>query len=429
METLPSIAALLLAILQLAVPQRFALVPLLIAACHLPVVTLLIPNTTAMRVLLLILLIRAALSERPPLPRVRLDFWVAAWSCVLVVTGFWHLDQSDHNPITTRLGLVFDYAGAYVCGRIYLCSASGLTRYARAIAWIIMPLAGAMLVEKLTGFNIYGFVGADYNAIVRNGQVRASGSFGNAILAGTMGAATLPLVLLLWRTHPLASTIGAIASTCVVFASASSGPYLTFAFVLFGYALWPFRAHLRLIRLSVIAALVLLHFVMNDPVWYLMARIEVSEGSTAYHRAELITQALNHLDEWWAVGTEYTRHWLPYGIEWSRQHVDVTNYFLKMGVLGGLALMITFVAIFVAAFSHIGNALAASDELLVVQVRNAAWAMGLSLAAYCVAFLGVAPYDQTVLFIFLLIGAAPSLANEAASIEPSLARTASLGFT
>ena len=89
---------------------------------------------------------------------------------------------------------------------------------------------------------------------------------------------------------------------------------------------------------------------MKAPAYYLLARIDLTGSSTSWHRAALIDMALGHLSEWWAFGTDHTRHWMPYGVPWSDNHSDITNYYISMGVNGGLPLMLLFIAILAKAF-------------------------------------------------------------------------------
>jgi hypothetical protein len=147
---------------------------------------------------------------------------------------------------------------------------------------------------------------------------------------------------------------------------------------------------------------------MNAPVWYLIARIDLTGGSTGNFRAELITQALAHLDEWWLVGTDYTRHWMPTGVDWSPYHTDITNYYIKMGVIGGLPLLILFVAILVTAFNLLGRTMTAIrglDE----RGERIMWLLGGTLFAHTATFISVTYFDQSYVMFCVLIGILPAI--------------------
>jgi hypothetical protein len=60
----------------------------------------------------------------------------------------------------------------------------------------------------------------------------------------------------------------------------------------------------------VLFILIVLNLVMSDPVYFLIARIDITGGSTGYYRAALIQAAIRHFNEWWLIGTDYTKDWL-----------------------------------------------------------------------------------------------------------------------
>lgn len=366
---------------------------------------------TGLRLLILVGLCRAARSGLLRWSsRNALDMLVLLWGAWAVLNGFTH-NPRDHNPITVRLSLVCDLAGAYLYARAYLNGPSAWYQFSKCMALVLMPLAALLLVEQFTLRNCYGPLGAVLQeAWVRNGRVRAAGPFGISILAGLAGAAALPLLLPLQGRQPRWVVVGGIAAcVAIVGASGSSGPVGGLLAAILGLGLWRWRLSLRWVRWGSLLMLVALQIVMKGNVWDLMGRIKFVGGSQAYHRSELITQAFAHLDEWWLGGTDYTRHWLVYGIEWSQDHVDITNYYLKMGVLGGLPLMLLFIAILVKAFQYLGRGMQflrarhdPSEYLL--------WCYGAALFAHCVAFLSVSYYDQSYVFVFLIVGAAGGLA-------------------
>ena len=170
---------------------------------------------------------------------------------------------------------------------------------------------------------------------------------------------------------------------------------------------------------------------MKVPVWYLLARMDIVGGSTGWHRAELITASLKHLNEWWLAGTDYTVHWMPTGVSWSPNNTDITNHYLAMGVVGGLPLMLTFIAILVKCFQSLGRRMA--------ELREAddpsewvLWLVGGTLFAHSLTFLSVSYFDQTYVLPWLVIGMVPGLCSastpaadestpdEDESVEPEL---------
>jgi len=53
------------------------------------------------------------------------------------------------------------------------------------------------------------------------------------------------------------------------------------------------------VRWGTVVGYLVLALVMKAPPYFLLARINIVEGSTGWHRAELIRSALAHVSEWW----------------------------------------------------------------------------------------------------------------------------------
>ncbi len=396
---------------QFALPRRWAFLPLLIGTLHFQNVAVVQVGVafTITKLVIVAGLFRAMrdgsfeCSRRQPL-----DMLVLAWAIWMILSGFTH-NPRDHNPITVRLSQIYGYVGSYFYARCFLKSPEDFLRFCKALAVVVAPLALVVFYEKLALNNIYEWLGQGGQEVtVRNGKMRATGAFSNPILLGTFGATASVLMAPLYRTDKKWCIIGLLACAIIVFSSASSGPIVTLASALMALTLWRWRSSVGRIRTLVIATFIVLHISMQAPVWYLMARIDLAGGSTGWHRAELITTALNHLNEWWLTGTDYTRHWIAYGVAWSTEHIDITNHYLYMGIVGGLPLMLLFIAILLKSFQLLGRAMRplrkAKDprELIL-------WVVGASLFAHCFTFLSVSYYDQSYVPLCIAIGAVPAL--------------------
>ncbi len=402
--------AVALVVAQLAVQRRYVLLPLLLAACHLPNAAVL-PSLTVVRLLVLVGLIQAwsagklDLSFRHPLDRLLL-----VWACWSMLSSFGHVAKPNYNPLTMSVSLAFDYLGTYLFVRSNVREPEDLIRISKCLAVMLVPLALCLVVEKITGRNVYAGLGADIQqAWVREGKVRASGPFGISILTGTAGGVCFPLMMMLRRQHFPFALVGAAACGLIVFSSASSGPYMSLFAGLTALALWRWRRSMAQIRMGVIGLIFALAILMEAPIWFLIARIDIAGGSTSWHRAQLMDQAMKHIGEWWVVGTDYTRHWMPYGIQWSADHVDITNHYISLGVKGGILLMLLFIVILFKAFQLLGRRMKAirltgspAEEFLL-------WCVGASLFAHCVSFIGVSYFDQSYVFLFFVIGVVPAV--------------------
>jgi len=401
-----------LVVAQFALPRRFAFAPLFVGACALPnepVIEVGV-SLTVTKLLILAGLLRAA-RERSFVWSTQnpLDVLFAVWSVWAILSGFAH-NPRDRNPITERLSLVYDIGGTYMYARAFLKNQVDFLRFSKCVAVMMIFLASIMAVEKATQRNIPWTIatGSLVEATSRKGSVRAAGPFMHPILAGTIGASSIALLVPLFRRNRNLALVGLVACAIVVFCAASSGPFLTLFAALGALALWRWRRKMRLIKVAAALGIISMAFIMNAPIWYLIARIDIAGGSTGYHRAELITGAINHLDRWWLIGTDYTRDWVPAGGGFTEDEVDMTNYYLRIGVTGGLFLMLTFIAILLKAFKLLGR------KMQVLRMANdpaemLLWGAGSFLFAHCVTFISVSYYDQSVVFVFLIIGAVPGL--------------------
>jgi hypothetical protein len=273
---------------------------------------------------------------------------------------------------------------------------------------VLIPIAIEMIAESISGRNTFSyFGGVPEQCEIRDGKIRAQGPFAHSILAGTVGALSWPLALMSWKRNRKLAIFGLLTSAAIVFASKSSGPIMTTLIALGGILLWRFRTYLRIIRWGGVLTIFLLALVMKAPVYYLIARIDLTGSSTGWHRAALIEAAITHLDEWWLAGTDYTRHWMPTGVAWSANHTDITNHYLKMGVIGGLPLMLSFIAILCIAFKFVGKTLVpysgASDA-----ARFRMWLFGSILFAHSVTWLSVSYFDQSIIFVYFVLAAIAS---------------------
>jgi hypothetical protein len=143
---------------------------------------------------------------------------------------------------------------------------------------------------------------------------------------------------------------------------------------------------------------------MNSPAYYILARIDLTGSSTGWHRARLIESAIEHLNEWWFAGTDYTRHWMPYGVSASEDHCDLTNQYLFYGTWGGLPLMFLFIAALWIAFKYVGTLLNNATDVDLPD-QFIIWSLGASLFAHAVNCVSVAYFDQSIMFVYLNIAA------------------------
>lgn len=411
-----------LVMLQLVLPRRWAFLPLLLAACHTPYDQQ-ISGFTVARFVIVAGLLRAAGSgwfEFDP-RKESLDCWMIIFVCVVLISGFGHNYQMS-NPYIFRCGLVLNVLGTYLYARAYLIRGVALQQLVTGALIVLIPFALLMLMEKVTGRNSYAVVGVQFaESLVRDGKIRAMGPFGTPILAGTVGACAVPLFFSQMLAHPRIAVAGIISCLIITFSSASSGPISTILLGLIAISLWPLRSSIRKIQIGTILVLTILHFIKERPIWYLMALMDFVGGSTGWHRAYLIDVGMKRMGEWWLCGTDETGHWMPYSLPTPILGVykaDLTNYYLHLGVIGGLPLLFCLIALQWNSFKRIGSRIV-EMRVLGDNREFSLWCVGAALFAHSVTFLSISYFDQMYVFFWIIVGSLPAILSKLPAEEES----------
>lgn len=397
--------AVLFGVLLLVLPRRYASFPIFMAMSYLTLGNRFVIgglNFTMMRVLLLFLLARILL--RGEIRRLKLN-GVDAFIIALVISGLvtYTLLFGTFAALKYKLGMAYNVTGYYFLFRCLIRGREDVLPALRGAALAIVPLAGIMLVEKVTGHNPFAYLGGvPAFSQVRNGLVRCQGPFAHPILAGTFGATLLPLLAGLYLQRVAAdrkrAIVGGVAACVIIVCAGSSGPLLAAAAGMAGLLAWRFRNHLGQMRWGIAISLVALHLVMKAPVWFLIARISLFGGSDGWHRAHLIDMTVSHFSEWWMLGIKSVASWDPiYTCAW-----DITNQYIVYAVDGGLITMCAFFGVVICGFRDVGRAARQlsrdhQTEALLI------WALGAALFAHAVNFLSVSYFDQNVTNWYLLL--------------------------
>jgi hypothetical protein len=432
-------ALLLMGLLMLALPRRQALLPVVVLICFMTMGQRLMVfglNFTLIRVLLVFGAVRvfsrgeARLRGVDPVDRAML--WYVA-SGIVAYTLLWQTGEAFMN----RLGMAYDALGLYFLFRVLVRDADDLRTVLRQLAWCAIPLALLMLVEKHTGRNPFAALGGvPPETIVRDGLLRCQGPFAHPILAGVFGSGLVPLFLgLRAQRSPQRpgdgrlALAGLAAAGVIVICAGSSGPLLAAVIGAFAWFLFPLRDHMRAVRRGLLALVVVLHLSMQAPVWFLLARMTVFDGSTGWHRSILIDDAIHHFGDWWLIGTYTTANWGFYMF-------DVTNNYIAIAVQGGLLTLVLFVLVISRAFASAGLAQRAWGDAHPAEQRLA-WALGSALLVHVVNYVSVVYFDQNIVVWYLLLAmlatlrhlvpAAPGPAPAAARRGSLSARTARRG--
>lgn len=397
-----------LAILVLRLKKEKAVAALIAAALfitHLQRVIVMGLDFSLMRLVVCAAILRIVLRHESLIRWNRLDAIMVFYilSAVLTQTLLW----ASLSTLINRLGFALDALGAYFACRILLADVDGVRRSTRIIAAMSMIVAAVMILEWITGRNPFSFMGGVPELTYsREGRLRAQAAFAHAILAGSYGAALLPLMVGLWMLNDGARALafwGIVSAAVITAASSSSGPILAFLAGIAGLLAWNIRRHMRVMLLSGLLLLIGLDLVMRAPLWSLIGRATIVAGSTGYHRYMLVDQAIRRFPEWALLGTRTTAHWA-----WGLQ--DVTNMYIGVGASGGVLPLAFFIASIVLSFRAVGRsgqALEGRPEL-----QRFVWALGATLFAHTVSFLGVTYFDHTVFFWYMTLAMVSIVASE-----------------
>lgn len=392
----------LMSLLLLTLPKRRALAPVIVLICFMTMGERIVLgglNFTMIRILLFFGWMRVlSKGELRGMKWCLADTFVLAWAVVRTVD--YTLVWGTTDALINRLGHAYNTLAAYFLFRALVRDEEDVYSTIRYLALAVGPLALIMMNEKLTGRNIFAALGGvPLISELRAGVVRCQGPFAHSILAGTFGATTVPLFVGMWLRHKSTiglAMLGIAASTSIVFMGGSSGPILAYAFGVLALGLWSIRKNLSVVRWGIVLVLLTLHFVMNSPVWFVIARASVFSGSTGWYRGFLIDMSVRHFDEWWLIGTTAATKWHYY-------LADVTNQYLLEGLSGGMPAMLLFIGILSASFRSVGLVIrsAATD----LRVKLLAWALGGALLGHAVSFISVSYFDQNIIVFYWLLAA------------------------
>ncbi len=338
-----------------------------------------------------------------------LDKLFIAWALVGLACGILR------NPSAETFGAAYNALGAYFLFRILTKEPADTVDHLRLLTLLAIVIGACMTWEVITHRNLFSiFGGVPEITIQRGDRFRCQGPFRHPILAGTFGATLFPLLVGLWfqggrgKWRVLLGIAGCLVITVV---SASSGALLTFLAAMIGIGLWPMRNRMHLFRRGTTAAIIGLALVMNAPVWFLIARVSDLTGGTGWHRSFLIDTAIKHFNEWWLIGTSYTAHWggSHQVLLVDPNNMDLTNHYVVQGVGGGIWMLGLFVAMIVVCFKVLGRGVRAEFDLALD--RKLLWAIGVTLAAHCTAFISISYFDQIHVFWFWLLAITSSLSR------------------
>jgi hypothetical protein len=395
-----------------AVPRKYAPVPLLAGCCYMTLgqgIELGPISLPIFRMLMAVGLLRILVKGETIVGGFnKIDKIMIALAAWLFFASFFHDGIEGSGPIYI-LGFLFNLLLTYFLIRIWTRTPDEVEELIKIIAILLVPVAVAMMVEVATAKNLFAiFGGVPENSQIREGKLRAQGPFRHPILAGTVGGTCVALFIGIFRTNRKIAILGIVSGVAIVFASASSGPVMSLLISIGAMVMWKFKYLVRPMVMAGLGLYFVLMLVMERPPYYLISKIDITGGSTGWHRSFLIEQTFKHLSEWWLFGTDRTRHWMPSQGAITPHHTDITNYYIVFGVMGGLVAMLLVVYAIIVGIRWV----CAYQEEPVAAVGNngfMVWGFGAALFSHAVSSISVAYFDQSVIFFWMTLAAISSV--------------------
>jgi hypothetical protein len=410
-------------VLMLTLPRKQVVTPFLLAFFTIPVGQVLVLggiHFTMHQILILtvvgrILAFRGAASgERFAGGFNTLDKLVVLWSLSALI--IFCLQFMETQALIRALATLVEGLGGYLVARFLVPDRQALRRTVKVLAVICVIQGVCMVSEQFILQNVFYFAGG-HPPTIREGHIRSEGAMGN-LWSGAFAGILVPMFLWLWTEEKsrLAACAGIVGATAMVFATYASTSWLAYGASLIAIAFWLLRKNMRLVRWGILATLVLLHLVMHGPVWSLIEKIDLTGGSSSYHRYMLVDNCVRHFSDWWLLGYK------DYG-NWGFDMWDLCNQFVVAALTGGLITLILFIGIYTRGFGAIGKARKhiegdrAQEWLL--------WCLGSTLFANVIASFGINYMVQLEMGLFsslACISVATSAAGQAAAQDDGAAR-------
>lgn len=383
----------------LALPRKKAITPFVLAFFSIPMGQVLVlggVHFTMHQILILTVLgkMMAAPGRKFANGFNRLDKVVVFWAISSFV--IFCLQFFEPQAWIRGLATLIETMGGYIAIRFLIPDVATLRRTLQALAFVCMIQGIFMVSEQFTHQNVFTAFGA-FPPTIREGHVRSEGALGT-LYGGPLAGTLIPMFLWLWSDgkERLAAYMGFIGATAIVFASHASTSWMAYGGSLLGLGFWFLRKQMRTVRWALVSILVVLHLVMKGPVWSLIAKIDLTGGSSSYHRYYLVDNCIRHFSDWWLLGCR------NYGA-WGFDMWDLCNQFVVAALTGGLLTFILYVGIFQRSFSAIGRARKQAQKARDRSQEWFIWCLGSTVFANVIASFGINYMVHLMTYLFCIL--------------------------
>lgn len=412
LQPLALAVTLCMGLLLLVAPRRWAVVPIFVVMLAIPSPQRIVVsniNFDMMRIILLFGWARVILKrETWSWKATSIDFAAVAFGTSQVF--FYVLQRHSAAALVSSLGTAFDFLGTFFLFRVLIVDFPDASVLVRVLGIFAIPIAFAMIAEQQTGRNLFSiFGGVPVFTEFRGGRFRSQASFMHPILAGTFGATLFPLLASGWRMgsrFKRTAIAGTAAAVVITYASSSSGPLFALITGALGMAMYRFSTHMRTFRRLALLGIIGLQLLMKSPIYFLISRMPLMAGSTAYYRSALIQAFITHFPDWMLFGVPSTAYW-------GEGLFDITNQYIRVAVNGGLTTLMIFLGLIVITFRDLGRALGALKVFRKKAEWLMMWGLGVALLTHIVSFISVSYFDNTKVLWYMVLALIATLAQNA----------------
>jgi hypothetical protein len=314
--------------------------------------------------------------------------------------------QDTNKAFIYTSGTLVDSIALYIALRHSIRSKENIITITKTFCYCVIILLPFIIFEYFTSQNLFAVLGRDRISL-RDGAVRAAGTFSHSILFGSFASAVVPV---LWGSYKYRkNSVLLLAIACCVFfviSSSSSGPIVALAASISFLIFFRWKQYSSRFAWFLLLMAIFIHLIREAPIWhFLYVRISIHGSSTGYHRYLLVEAAIKEFWNWWLLGYgDIGPKW--HEIYWPRTHAkftDVTNQYLLVGVRGGFFTMLLFINLCFKTIKILGtHAISQPDQ----KTQWLWWGFCVMMITHCVTFLSVGYFGQITMLLNLTIAVA-----------------------
>jgi hypothetical protein len=404
------ILLLLMTVAMLGVSRKYAVWPMIVIACFVTQAQRLSPggvDFVFLRLITIVAVIRILVrGEFAGFKWNGMDTAILFFMGIRVLWGFLHITKSATVTPLTLVGEAIDTWGIYFFIRCVVRDFNDLKSMTYGFICASLLVAPLFIVEYTTLHNPFSFMGGVSDVTrSRDEKLRCMGAYSHPILAGCFWAVVLPYMGAIIkqggriRFLPL---VGIACASVVIVLSGSSSPIAGAGIAFCGGCAFLLRRRMRMLRWVTFLTILAVQVMATNPIWHIFARVQIIGGSTGYYRFKLIDQFISHFHEWWLAGSSRGTS------TWAVPMFDIVNYYVTLGLSGGLLFVLLLVWVFVSAYRNVGRAMRTAAGH--VEWELMAWATGVAVFTHMVTFLAVTYYGQ-IIFVWYVSLAVTSVRN------------------